>query len=627
MRRFPLLILAILCFDLQSCSAKDDEFHEELYAKSLQTGHVYFHFQFTTKWNVSVHNTANFKHFRLFPKSLGEVLTTYHVQELHLTQTQGKWRHQSWGYPVEDSPPGAQLWVWFKPTVKAEDVDKTWADLVNAVSGLFCSSLNFLDGKSTVAPVWSFRPRGATPKGYNSSPLIRYGALPREIVCTENLTPWKKLLPCDSKVGLATLFRAEKLHDSEFHSLGLHFRPVCADKACNTEAVELTQTLSLVTETALVNNGYPNWSIRRAFGVSLVTQCPLASSSKIFVDTTENQEQVKFSLTPPPNEEITVQRSNGTQRLAVYNIGEQLVTQGSLSVSTQFGDRVAYGSSSPPPVFSQRYITGFGLENGGVSCLITNTLTWPVRVLYMDTLPWFTRVFFKSVAVERGGVSVPYKAHYVPGRDRERSYHLELSFNLAPSSVTRVSFQFERAFLKWTEYPPDANHGFYINSAVISFQLPADAAALIPSHNTSALQQAIFGGSQDSFIRLYTEALLVSLPTPDFSMPYNVICLACTVVAIAFGSLHNLTTRSFVLHDPAKKKGLLQKLKAFFLRGKKEGSDAQREESGDVALDSQEHEKEEGGGEEGGKGTVGEEESSEGHAAGGHDGHRYKSET
>jgi hypothetical protein len=28
-------------------------------------------------------------------------------------------------------------------------------------------------------------------------------------------------------------------------------------------------------------------------------------------------------------------------------------------------------------------------------------------------------------------------------------------------------------------------------------------------------------------------------------MPYNVICLTCTVVAIAFGSIHNFTTRKF----------------------------------------------------------------------------------
>lgn len=32
--------------------------------------------------------------------------------------------------------------------------------------------------------------------------FLRYAVLPREIVCTENLTPWKKLLPCESQVGI-----------------------------------------------------------------------------------------------------------------------------------------------------------------------------------------------------------------------------------------------------------------------------------------------------------------------------------------------------------------------------------------------------------------------------------------
>jgi hypothetical protein len=47
----------------------------------------------------------------------------------------------------------------------------------------------------------------------------------------------------------------------------------------------------------------------------------------------------------------------------------------------------------------------------------------------------------------------------------------------------------------------------------------------------------------DPVVTIYTEILLLSLPTPDFSMPYNVICLACTVAALAFGPLHNITTK------------------------------------------------------------------------------------
>lgn len=50
--------------------------------------------------------------------------------------------------------------------------------------------------------------------------------------------------------------------------------------------------------------------------------------------------------------------------------------------------------------------------------------------------------------------------------------------------------------------------------------------------------------------RIYTDTLLVSLPTPDFSMPYNVITLTCTVVALFFGSLFNLLIRNFsIIHQ------------------------------------------------------------------------------
>jgi hypothetical protein len=52
----------------------------------------------------------------------------------------------------------------------------------------------------------------------------------------------------------------------------------------------------------------------------------------------------------------------------------------------------------------------------------------------------------------------------------------------------------------------------------------------------------------DPVVTIFTEILLLSLPTPDFSMPYNVICLACTVAALAFGPLHNITTK--YAHSP-----------------------------------------------------------------------------
>ncbi len=42
---------------------------------------------------------------------------------------------------------------------------------------------------------------------------------------------------------------------------------------------------------------------------------------------------------------------------------------------------------------------------------------------------------------------------------------------------------------------------------------------------------------------IFGDALLVLLAVPDFSMPFNVICLVCTAIAMCFGPVHSLTTK------------------------------------------------------------------------------------
>lgn len=61
---------------------------------------------------------------------------------------------------------------------------------------------------------------------------------------------------------------------------------------------------------------------------------------------------------------------------------------------------------------------------------------------------------------------------YLPGKERKSPYYLEMVLRLPPQSVTKFSIEMDYSFLKWQEYPPDANHGFYMGSAVITALLP-----------------------------------------------------------------------------------------------------------------------------------------------------------
>ncbi|VEL19872.1 unnamed protein product [Protopolystoma xenopodis] len=169
------------------------------------------------------------------------------VDELHLSLIRGFWDDKLWG-PIFDSaaPGGAEVWAWFEPN---KNVDLLWSEMMHALSGLLCASLNQLSSSNQyIRPRWSYRPSGLTSNNISSRPdlYLRYAQLPGETVCTENLTPWSKLLPCKTLAGLASLLHPTSLYKSNYKSLKMDIRKMCWDEPCNYIGLELRQTLTVV---------------------------------------------------------------------------------------------------------------------------------------------------------------------------------------------------------------------------------------------------------------------------------------------------------------------------------------------------------------------------------------------
>jgi phosphatidylinositol glycan class T len=194
-----------------------------------------------------------------------------------------------------------------------------------------------------------------------------------------------------------------------------------------------------------------------------------------------------------------------------------------------------------------RTITGHGAATGGLRTTLTNpSTTEPITFIYFETLPWFMRPFIHTLRATLTHSAFPFpqvaplinSVHYVPALDRQRPTSLELLISLPPASTATLTYDFEKAVLRYTEYPPDANRGFNVAPAVIRILNETNAD----------------GSSKNVYIR--TTSLLLPLPTPDFSMPYNVIILTSTVMALAFGSIFNLLVRRFVGADEVPKSTL-----------------------------------------------------------------------
>ncbi|XP_004536412.1 GPI transamidase component PIG-T [Ceratitis capitata] len=541
------------------------EFHEELYIRPTSSGHVNTFFQFTTRWHYG--DRENLHNTQLIPRPIAETLLLYDVKELHIGLTQGLWRYETFGYPVVDSAPGAEVRAWFAAeNLTSADVDDQWTKLASTFSGILCASLNFIDKTNSVEPKYSFRPTFATGSKVNVPQFVRYATLPREIVCTENLTPWKKLLPCNSKQSFASLLNSGYVHNTNYHSLGMKMRTIC--ESHNTNCIlEFTETANMVYDPKLLGaNG--DFSLRRLFGQGLNGHCALAKSSKIYV----NLDDQSYDLTPLPMYNTTSKRGGSTSTFGVYDIqrldGDKLFN---IAWIKSKNNKPSILLTPPPPLYAHRYILGHGQERGQIVTQITNKHYHALPIVFQENIPWFVPSYMhtlKLIVQPSNGVEYqiqPRVMHYIPGVQRVRPYHLELLFEIPAMSTVQISFDFDYIFLKWLEYPPDANHGHYLGSAIITTQLPIGrnyTAIPIDKH----LFVDSFNATRSSyFLEIRTESLILSLPTPDFSMPYNVICLACTVVALAFGPIHSVATKRIVIEQkdgqPQSLKGkVLQKL-------------------------------------------------------------------
>lgn len=214
-----------------------------------------------------------------------------------------------------------------------------------------------------------------------------------------------------------------------------------------------------------------------------------------------------------------------------------------------------------PLLYAERSFTGHGQERGGVQSILTNpSPDTTVEFIFMESLPWFMRIYLHTLQARVEGSSgvqddLIEEIYYRPALDRKRGTQLELRMRIPPASTVFLTYDFEKSILRYTEYPPDANRGFDVAASIITI-LPSTSPDAPPARRKTS--------------NLRTTSLLLSLPTPDFSMPYNVIIFTSTAIALAFGGLYNILVRRFVgadegLEAPGGLKGKLAALRAKLL--------------------------------------------------------------
>ncbi|KAK7943617.1 GPI transamidase component GPI16 [Apiospora aurea] len=574
-------LLTFLVSFVVASAAPAADYHEQLNLKPLPQNSLLASFNFRSNTSLPEFEAHN---FRFFPRSLGQILQHAGTRELHLRFSLGRWDAETWGARpwdgTKEGGTGVELWAWLEAE-SDDEVDHKWLTLTNALSGLFCASLNFIDSTRTTRPVMSFRPEGDHPNTTMANMHLLHGVLPREVVCTENLTPFLKLLPCKGKAGISSLLDGHKLFDASWQSMAIDVKPVCpAGEEC---VLQIEQTIDMVLDIERSKRPRDNpiprpppshelkcnttkpyhaddtcfptdslnaqeWNLNQIFGKPMLGNCPLTNPKTPPVCIQAPHTRDVF--TSMGVEELT-EPGNENQRCYLLPSNDEEFHL-SLPFMPRDGDRPKtdadeFVQPATPLLYAERSLTGHGQEHGGVQAILTNpSPDAEVEFVYMESLPWFMRIYLHTLKARishrtgsdagqtlRDDDDVIKEIYYRPFLDRQRGTQLEIRMKIPPGSTVFMAYDFEKTILRYTEYPPDANRGFDVAAAVITI-LPSNSTTTTTARRTSNLR---------------TTSMLLNLPTPDFSMPYNVIIFTSTCIALAFGGLYNILVRRFVGRD------------------------------------------------------------------------------
>lgn len=205
-----------------------------------------------------------------------------------------------------------------------------------------------------------------------------------------------------------------------------------------------------------------------------------------------------------------------------------------------------------------RTLHGASQHAGRLALSVTNNHNTELQAGYLETLPWLLQFYLHTLHAEidsqpRGKFSIQMLRRvvpmcslddlvklisYTPPLPHVRPALLQVVLTLPPKSTMRLTMDVVKPFLAYTEHPPDAQRGWDLPPAVF---VPFTSQNRSQTDSESAVQPDVRS------TRMYTPVLLVDLATPDFSMPYNVIIMSCTLIALIFGMVFNLLTRKFVV--------------------------------------------------------------------------------
>lgn len=548
-----------------------DSFDESLHIRTVPFTRSPQLFLARFEFNVEAAQSTSFlwDQFDIFPKPIGKLLNSHpSIAAFEAALTRGRWKEE-WGPPPREfRPPGAVL-IAATNSTDSIVVDNCWRFLISALSGALCASFEGMDPDHE-SSAW-VRPSDVpwTEPGQQ----LRFATLPYEPVCTENLTPWLKLLPCGRHRGLTAVMAPITIAESPLVSLTL----AVANRQSQGR-VELRASLDVVLPLRDSQKGLAAW-----FDSDTIVPCPAARSSTVMLWSRRSPDPSVLNSAG-----IEAKAMNGGEGFVLVFPTEHfasLDTSAHLPVDADVahGPWVVVGAGQSSTRGDGMSVMRDVLSHEGRSerthgrYLLRFTNAGPKRhIRFMEQLPFFLRPLWHTF---RATLQFPGRPHEeLTGLDAMRRLELRfvaaagqrmpteifLTVEVPHMGVVSIFLDVAKIFIQLREFSYACEKGFDVGSAAwMELELREEGGSL--GQNASQVSVDDFVGSlapseplgtstpRGKWQLRFTQGLIVLLPMPDFSMPFNVIALSSTAVTFFFGSVFRLTAAGRMPHWVLKK--------------------------------------------------------------------------
>ncbi|RXK42297.1 hypothetical protein M231_00287 [Tremella mesenterica] len=554
------LILTLITPTRVRCSGHQDvppdAFHESLTLHPLPDGKLSVLFEFTTHFSSPfLSSELTRSHHSLTPPSLLLPLGQNDVAELTVSFTSGQWDRRRSGQAgplaYDAGGGGGEVRGWIKDYGSMEELagsdsgrqklinrnDRRRTAITHALGGLFCAGLGPSEEGEVAGTFGAIFPPHGKLQNYTHFFLPR----PTETLCTENLTPFLSLLPSKGLSGLSSLLAQPGI----IFSWGF-----------KTEGIEVIMPMDgqqgqwrgwwegVVDLIPVKGRRDRAFSISRLFHKTLPRPFVEADSSIMRLILPAEKMSVK------PSGEVRREWVDGQlTEVMEWDLLDPTITGEDVTFTWDGEGEFQYPwTFHTPPMSVSRTATDLVAQDGTFLIRVENHAETERRTIYSELWPQWVKPWLHEISLYAEDESkarpdlltnLEYHPAYPP-RGSTTTLHFHLT--VPAHSVLLLRIPFTKLTLKYTEHRPDAERGREIPSGILTLLdvVGEDASS---QTDTSSIPVGHVDPRWSGRKRIYTSRLLLDVPTPDFSMPYNVIIMSCTVMAVFFGLMQGTLTR------------------------------------------------------------------------------------